>query len=272
MPYDDFPFPPIERECNFVARLYAYFDESGKHGDHPIVAFSGFIDGMQGWQDFQRTWDKLLRENQIPEFHTSKAIRYSRPFGIMKPGKPEDRAKDLLPFVKAITEGLELGISFAVDVNAFKSPRFQPLRESFGGDPHYFAFFISINAILSYYGIPKDFTVSLILDDEEEKAHECYRLLKKMKLANEEIRKRIVSICFSDDRQAAPLQASDLFAYITRKEALRRFAGKEYPYRVLHSAFSDVSKETGNHLHFVSGFYDAEEIAKYQEWHIQQIM
>jgi uncharacterized protein DUF3800 len=110
-------FPPIVQERNFVAHLFAYFDESGKYKDHPVITFSGFVAGFQQWQNFQDKWNGLLREYKIDAVHTSKAIRYSRPYGNMKACRTaEDRAKDILPFIREIREGIELGIYFAVDV------------------------------------------------------------------------------------------------------------------------------------------------------------
>jgi superfamily I DNA and RNA helicase len=105
--------------------------------------------------------------------------------------------------------------------------------------------------------------ISLILDDEEEKSIECYRLLKKLKRSLPDAKERIVSMCFSDDRAIAALQASDLFAYFTRAEARRRFFGRDYAYKNLFPEFNIA----GRRLRFEGGLLDREEIAKYQTWH-----
>ena len=253
-----------------MAHLYAYFDESGKQADHPIVAFSGLVAGFERTRVFQKKWAQLLRSNHVEEFHAVDALRHSKPYGSMKTATADERARDILPFIREITEGLELGISFAVDVKAYQSPTLEFLHQAFGTDPHYFGFFVAINALLTDDEIPRHLTIGLILHDEEKKAIECYRLLKKMKRSNKHVKERITSICFSDDTSPA-VQASDLFAYFTRAEAERRFAGKEYPYGALFSEFENVSKMTGHHLHFSSGFYDAEELSAYQKLYVGQM-
>jgi len=251
-----------------VAHLYAYFDESGKQSDHAVITMCGFVDGFERWRTFQDKWMRLLRETQLGEFHAAKAIRHSHSYGRMRCGTSDERAEDILPFIREITEGIELGIAFAIDVKAYQSQRFSVLHRAFGINPHNFAFFVTVNSVLSCYKIPRHLTIGLIFDDEEKHAIECYRILKKMKLANPEVRRRITSICFSDDGSTPVLQASDLLAYLTRVEAERRFTGKPYPYGKLFSAFQNLSP-TGKHLHFDSGFYDFEELSKYQAWHLE---
>lgn len=253
-----------------MAHLFAYFDESGKRGEHPIVAFSGFVDGFNQWRVLQEKWLHLLVENGIEEFHASKAIRYSQPYGKMARGNAETRTKNILPFIRAITEELALGIAIAVDVRAYEAAD-PMLHRAYGRDPHYFAFFLAINEILNHPWVKKDHTIGLILDDEEEKCVECYRLLNKLKLANPRVRESIQSICFMSDRNAAPLQTCDLFAYLTRSEAQQRFLRKEYPYRDLFLAFQQVSPNTGKHLHFSGGFYDGPALLEFLEQHLEMV-
>ena len=244
-----------------MAHLYCHLDESGKHTEHPFVSFSGFVDGFEAWRAFQIRWDYWLKFYGLEEFHTVEALRYSQPYGKMQPGTPQDRIKDVLPFVKEIAFGLSLGIAMVVNVEDYRQAG-EVFHRNFGIDPHYFAFARAVNEILVYPPIPKEYEIGLILDDEEAKAMECYRLLKKIKLSNEQVRKRVTSICFSSDRGSIPVQASDLFAYVTRLEAKRRFMGTEYVYRPLFEAFREVSTE-GRHLHFIGHFYNAELLAQY---------
>lgn len=248
-----------------MAHLYAHFDESGKYSDHKVITLCGLVDGFKHWIGFQDEWMRLLRDTDLVEFHTARAVRYSRPYGKMQPGKATDRAKDILPFIHKITDWIEVGVAFAVDTTAYQSKRLSVLHHTFGLDPQQFLFFIVVNSLLSYF--PKHLTVGLIFDDEEKSAVECYRILQKMKARNPEVRERITSICFSDDGRTPVLQASDLFAYMTRAEAERYFTGKPYPYEELFSAFKNGSPN-GKHIHFDSGFYDEQELLKYQDWHI----
>ena len=95
----------------------------------------------------------------------------------------QDRARNLLPFVEAIVEGVEFGAIAAIDVAAYKSAKQKVLRSNVSQDPHYFAFFIAVSKILGHWIIPQNNTVGLILDDDEGKAIDCYRFLLRMKKA-----------------------------------------------------------------------------------------
>src|SRR5437868_6809827 len=107
-----FPFPPIPAEQDFaMAHLYCYFDESGKHGDHPIVCFNGFVDSFDNWRIFQQRWLYWLKHYGLKELHAVEALRYSQPYGDMKPGSAEERAKNILPFIREIAHWLALGIA-----------------------------------------------------------------------------------------------------------------------------------------------------------------
>src|SRR5712691_1074398 len=115
-----FPFPPELENTIVMASLYAYFDESGTEHQHQIVVFNALVDTMDSWRAFGNGWARLLRQYHLSEIHATDVLRYSLPYGTMKPGTAEDRARDVLPFVRAITDGLELGIVSAVKVSAYK--------------------------------------------------------------------------------------------------------------------------------------------------------
>ncbi|MGB9336510.1 MAG: DUF3800 domain-containing protein [Candidatus Acidiferrales bacterium] len=239
-----------------MAYLYAYFDESGKYKEHPIVAFTGLVDGFQNWRDFGDKWAALLRRDGITNFHAVKALRCSEPLGNFgKCATPQERAVQLLPYVEEIRNGLELGISIAVDVTAYDGAK--RLQQVYGDDPHYFAFYAALNIMLGHYQIPKPYTIGLICHDEQQKAIRCYKLLNRLKLKEPQIRQRITSICFSDDRDVPQLHAADLLAYLLRLEAQRIFAGREYPYESLFSAFFEGTRATGRKLEIAPSFFGA---------------
>jgi len=260
MPLKGFPFlPKLDDEGTIVlASLYAYFDESGTEKQHEIVSFSGLVDNMKSWMAFGDEWARLLRQYKLCEFHAGEALRYSQPYGTMKPGTAEERSKDVLPFVRLICDRVELGVVSAVKVSDYKAshPR---LHKAFGTDPVYFAFNRAIFGILNYWGSVRQYDVGLILDDEEAKAIECYRLLKKMKLVSAEVRKRITSICFTDDRTSVQDQAADLFCYLSRIDNEQAFLGKRHPYDALCEPLRD--KYPGRRLTTGGGLFVKESLA-----------
>jgi hypothetical protein len=62
----------------------------------------------------QNRWLAELRQVGLSAWNTKKTLRHSQSYGSMKSGKPEDRLRDILPFVRAITDHVDLAV--AVDV------------------------------------------------------------------------------------------------------------------------------------------------------------
>lgn len=55
--------------------IYAYFDESGKHNDHPVVSFTGVCTRPEALGPFDAEWQALLRQYGLDELHMVKAVR-----------------------------------------------------------------------------------------------------------------------------------------------------------------------------------------------------
>jgi hypothetical protein len=182
----------------------------------------------------------------------------------MKPGTAEQRAEDILPFARTIVEGIGLGVIGAIDVRAYKLPTLHRLRLNIDDDPHYFAFFLVISLIMGYWRVPSDYTMGLILDDEERKSMPVHKLLIRMKKESKEVKQRIPSLCFMDDSIAPQLQAVDLFTYLSRLEAERIFLDKPHPYAMLVKVFNTPA--TGRErLDIIGGYFGEERLREFME-------
>jgi hypothetical protein len=189
----------------------------------------------------------------------------------MPSGTADERAKHVQPFLREIIQGVQFGVIAAVDVKAYKETQYQLIREKFGADPHYFAFYLAVSEILRHWGISKNATIGLCLDDDEAKAIPCYQFYRKMRMSNDDARKRITSICFSDDKSSPQAQAADLFCYLTRVEAERIFFGKEYPYRILFDELN-APPSMERRITFRGGFYSYKELSEYMDVHIRPFL
>jgi hypothetical protein len=247
------------REDFALAHLYAYFDQSGSLAEHPVIALCGFVDILQRWSELDDKWRSLLREYEIDCLHAVKALRYSQPYGKMEKGDAQKRILDILPFVRAVRDKLELAVIFAVDIKAYKTAP-SIVREAFGDKPDYFAFYETIVRILKHFALPKNYEVALVHDENDEQSLRFYQMLRKMKLEIPEVKKRITSICFCSDVAHPALQAADLIAYVSRKEADRRFFGKDYEFKALFDEFESTSA-SGKRLNFTGGFFGTENLA-----------
>lgn len=254
-----------------MAHIFAFFDESGKYKQHPIVSVSGLVGKYTDWIAMGNAWYQLLREYQIPCLHAVRALRIREQFG--KTGcaaTPDERAAHILPFISSVIENLN-GLALAVTVDVKAYGKVEALHKEFTPDPHYFAFFMAINNLLTFFSIPQRATIGLTFDDEQEKAMRCYQLLKKLKLRIPEVKDRITSICFSDDRDAPAIQAADLFAYLSRLEAMRIFANIECHYSSLFHAFGN-RMPTGKHLCMNAQFFDEDRLREFVKGEMRQIV
>ena len=77
--------------------------------------------------------------------------------------------------------------------------------------------------------------MGIMCDDDEQEALEMYQLLSSFRRRNPVGSKRIVSICFADDKSHPPLQSADLFAYVCRLEEDRKITAQTRPGRDLPS-------------------------------------
>jgi hypothetical protein len=60
---------------------------------------------------------------------------------------------------------------------------------------------------------------------------------------NPDVKNRVTSICFSDDRSSPQVQAADLFACLARLRAQETFLGKTNEYALLSEVFDRKENE-----------------------------
>jgi hypothetical protein len=226
-----------------VAILYGFFDESGKQGDHPVVTFSGVCTMESKLPAFSDAWTMLLTQYGIKALHMAKAGRLKEKVGGKMPRgqSPQERTDALKPFADCINEFLELGLIQAWDVKGFKALP-QSARKKLGSvdDPYYLAFARGAIEIIDY--AQGDDRVAMICDDDRSTAWDCYRHYRGIKAADENVRKRIVSLGFANDEYFPALQAADMLAYLSRLEAKRQFYRDYYTFP---SLFTYLTKERG---------------------------
>jgi len=217
-----------------MAIINAYFDESGKKGDHPVVTFTGVCVSHQNLNKFDDAWSALLRKYELKSLHMFKALRLKGINGPLMPRHQSinDRIVSLTPFADCINEHLECGLIQAVDIEGFNSLS-PEAKVGIGNpdDPYYLAFSRGILALTEY--VQEDDKISLICDDDESTALGCYAHYRAIRKVHEGVKKKIVSLSFSNDEHFPALQAADMVAYLSRLEAKRLLYGDKYAFRPL---------------------------------------
>lgn len=242
------------------------FDESGKFRDHKIVAFCGLLGLPAEWNNLQLDWDALLRRHSIPSLHMSGGMLNFR--RKLSPGRPalgkEARIEVINEFIRAIKKHIEVGITIAIDVEAFMSLP-DHLKSGLGGDPHYLAFSVAMVEVLEYMKANKDAKACITCDDEEKYFIECYKLLARFRRENVTIRDKFAAMSAVDDREFPEVQAADLLAYVSRCEAGRVFLGIPYDFQELHAEFDREDPDAKLRFSPGSGFWGKDRLRSYCE-------
>ena len=154
----------------FMAILNAYFDESGKQSDHPVITVCGVCASQAALERFDEAWNALLRRYGWSSFHLTEILSNFKTQGIACAKQIES----LRPFADCINEHLELGLLQAWDVKGFDSLS-QEDKKRLGSttDPYYTAFVVAMNQLAEY--VQDDDRISLICDDDEATAWDCYQ-------------------------------------------------------------------------------------------------
>lgn len=222
---------PHDRE-RMVAIFQAYFDESGKI-DKPVVAFCGFVAPLSRVQVFENEWRGILRSYEMECLTMKRAFKAHTPLSrVIRKQSFAERIETLKPFADCVHRHFEYGIATAVDVGAYKQFSVAG-KKKFGGsdNPHYVAFLTGMVAILKH--LHGDDKISLICDDDEETAWNCYRLYRRVRKIHEGCQRTLVSLSFAEDKSFPALQAADFLSALTRMRARYLFANTPYDYAPL---------------------------------------
>ena len=153
--------------------LQAFFDESGKQSDHPLIAVCCVCGTSAQMNKFDDYWRALLEKHSVSDLHMKRASDYKRSWGTLPKQTVEERIEGLKPFADCMGENLQFGLIEAWDVKGFKAIPAQA-RNKIGNpqDPYYLAFARALLDLPDHAG--EDDVLSLICDHDEESAWDSY--------------------------------------------------------------------------------------------------
>jgi len=227
----------------FMAILHSFFDESGKFQDHRVVAFCGFGASPSQLMEFDKQWENQLRRTGMEALHWVKARRYgkalSRKIG---PQTLEERIADLKPFADCINDYLGVGVALSFEVHGYTSFAPQSKQLLGGSDNPFYMQFLRTVMLLVDYAKPEEH-ISMMCDENEETAWNCYLLYRKVKEVDPTAGRRLVALTFANDVYFPALQAADMLSFLCREQALGQFYGIDYEY---HEFFRYLTKPRGS--------------------------
>jgi hypothetical protein len=223
-----------------MALMTAYFDESGKHLDHPVVTFCGVAGHQLNIERFNGAWRSLLDSYDMKSLHMKHVSDWRERVSSKVPIQScENRIEVLKPFGACIADNLEIGLIQAWDVEGFKAiTAAARMRIGNALDPYYTAL---IRAALEIAArAPESDDVEIVCDKDEQTQATALAHFEGIKNADDRVRDRIKSLRFADDENEPALQAADFVAFLARREARNRFFGETNAYDELYGHLLEI--------------------------------
>jgi hypothetical protein len=219
-------FPTI-RKVNWMAHLMLLCDDSGKFTTPfcEYITFCGFVGTGEEWRGLHEAWQSPLIKWEVPPIHMRKIARadeHEEWRKVKARWKNQEewiqkRDEMLMEFATAASKFPIVCAGGDVDCKAFTETPLPKLKSKIS-DPHFWLFQWTVETVLRRvsYGGPDEGLLGILVDDDEEKAIPCYRLLMQLKKQNTKAGKRVSGICFIDDEHYPGAQLADMLAYEVR--------------------------------------------------------
>jgi|GEM_PF-1595117 len=238
-----------------------FCDESGKYNDHPLIAFAGVVATPDRLRAFDDHWRDLLRDYELADLHMERVTRLVEDHGyrFRKGQTIDDRTELLIPFADCINKYLEQGLIQAWNVIAYNRIPLAGLKMLGGSrDPYFWAFIRGLLEVVDHLG--EDDRISIVMDDDETTAWDCYCHYRSIGRASVEIQKKAISLSFANDKHVPALQAADMVAFLTRQEATERFYKVPNPWRQLFDRLTTEPEPPYGIMRWFSMFAGEEQI------------
>jgi hypothetical protein len=238
--------------------LHAYFDESGKFQDSNFICLTGYIASDGQWEAFCKEWVGLLQKHDIPYIHMKNFIALQGEYK-KKGWSHADRDKILEEFINVIRRNVLAGFGIGLDAQYYRSLD-QESKKRLGRDPGLFCFERLIRRIVDkLIKSGHEPSISMVFDDDQHYAMNCYARWCKLKKRNPGLGNRISTMCFADDKVFQPLQGADILAHETNKYLRVQLEGRK-----VRSHFLNLLKshEPPYGIEYVSELWDKNELGK----------
>ncbi|HYB60318.1 MAG TPA: DUF3800 domain-containing protein [Methylomirabilota bacterium] len=230
-PQWDYSLPLAVAPEEFVAHFHIYADESGKLAQSDYTSFCGYIAHVSEWQRFSQEWNNCRLGWGVPPLHLSRIMFPQRKDDEWKDiwlkwGKEWEGKRDLMlgDFASVVLGSQIVCIGAVVDADHFRSlPDCEFKKEA--KNPILLSFQkVLMEGIEKTEVIDKHSPISVVIDDDEEYAMDCYKWLSDLKkdARLQKVKDRIHGICFVNDADYPGIQVSDMIAFEARRLMVER--------------------------------------------------
>jgi len=204
-----------------VAFAEVYVDESGTHATSDMVVVAGYVFRRVNARRFQKDWSRILRSEGLRHFHMTDCANGR---GDYKDWTPERRVRIEKKLIALTHKESAFGFAIGVRPSVF--------RKTIPGEIMPYSFLLSQCLLVCQYwarraNFRNKFAYFFEAGNEgKTQANEVMAVIAAHEKAREAA--QYVSHTFVTKDQAAPLQAADMLAWLSRNALEKREAGK-YP-------------------------------------------
>jgi hypothetical protein len=189
-------------------------DASGSVATDRFSAITAVCGNPDVWAVFCDAWNSVLEKYGIAHFHAVEAFNFSGEFE----GKSRfwddpaiTRDNLLMELMGVIVRHDFVCHSIWIDHLKVPSKRLPKAKVN--------QFRMLLRQLL--HQVPDDFTLHLLVDEDQEAAMDYYRLFHRFKNEVPQFRDRLAGICFFSDTDVPHIQCADFLAYLGREDAER---------------------------------------------------
>ena len=201
--------------------LRLYIDDSGKPDQSPVQVLAGYLSTAERWAVFSNEWQKLLDEAGLDAFRMVEAWRMARKYaerGSLK------RDHLIVRMVECIKRHAEMAFVTSVPFEGFhyyldaKQDYSHPL-----GRPYFFGFYALLVQVYNYaFQRRADQRLEIIFDEQggESEQYVLSAMTEFRRIAGQHFCDLVIPTPgFQNDKDALPLQAADMLAWLVRRDA-----------------------------------------------------
>ncbi len=208
--------------------LRLYVDDSGKSDQSPVQVLAGYLSTAERWAAFSNEWQELLDEAGLDAFRMAAAWRLARPYWDRGPLR---RDHLIVRMVECIKRHVEMAFVSSVPFEGFhryldvtQKTYSHPL-----GRPYFMGFFAILIQVYDYaFERRADQRIEVIFDEQGGESEQY--ILSAMggfrRIAGQHFSDLVIPTpIFQNDKDALPLQAADMLAWLVRRDAVNGVRG-----------------------------------------------
>jgi hypothetical protein len=206
---------------DIVALIEAYFDESGSHDGSPVLCIAGFVFTSDACLKLDAEWKAVLDKYGLPFFHMVDCAHGTPPFNKLTRDQRIAAEKEMIGIIRK-------HLLFGMGVSLCEDDFYEVFPNGYGGQSAYtWCCWTAISVIHHWIAAHHfDGRAAYFFEAGHKKQGEANALMQRI-FDSPDLRRQYCygGHAFADKKQARPLQAADILAWLQANQAQRYLRG-----------------------------------------------